>query len=228
MFNAMFQKPKNNFKLVFILFMLVTFGYSPLLSQRFGKFSIPISLGYHKTTFLNPIFAQNSSNKIIKNRYGFNVGFFHDRKYFFWEIKAYNSSFNLTTNDIFLPRDVILEHYNIEIGSSFKIIPKSKYFTPLIGLNYQFSSLRGYTADDSKTLLSRINTSGLMWMGKVRIMFSSRIGLLFTYQQSIPASVKVNNDESSNPSISFEDKQKSYSQLGLSLLVRIGGTYSMH
>lgn len=194
---------------------------------RTGEFGIPITAGYTHTGFLSKNFSNNVQLGLIETKFGWHAGFFKYTKFLLWDVRYFNTRFETNISSIKIPKDVSIRVHGVEFSSSLVVIPKFKV-TPIFGLGYHASNLGVGESEEEKNFEPiSVNTSNFIWKIGVLFKLRPRFHILLDYKQSIPQKVEISGSGVFGTDIIFSDNERGVSQLSASLMLRLGGSYSV-
>lgn len=221
----MYQSLRRNTTIYLALIVLYFIYPNIIIAQQTKYFQIRTSVGYNQTNFITNSFFNYTQSGILKEKFGWNIGIYGKRNFILWDAGYFATYYDIDTPSLQLPEDVSIRNDGLGVGISLIVLPKLKYLSPLIGIEYQSSSLHTNESEIDESFKSiSANTSGMVWKTGLIINFTEDIGLLFNYKQSFPDSIEFLSKDILKPMILFKDQEKAIQQISISFLFKIGGS----
>lgn len=153
-----------------------------------------LTFGYHRSDFLNANYRDNLNEKIIKQGFGYYLGFKKLYNPFIFEGLYYSSKFRVKgLNPNLFPEETPVTHRGLEASILFNLFPGVKRFHPVAGVGFQLGEVSTIADKEKKIPFHNSGVySGLFKVG-FDLFFTRSFGMDVQYKRSINANYSKDN-----------------------------------
>lgn len=203
----------------YVLGLFLVMTASPSAAQRTRYIPFGVQVGYQQTDFINKSYFNNLNSGLLDKKFGWSAGLYGQIGIVLWDLGYFRTGYKVNAAGLALPEDVSIRNDGLDIGLSLKILPKFRYFCPLLGAGYHSSSLRANKSSQNTSFSPfSANTSGFLWRVGVHSRLADRIALVLSYRQSIPKAAAYKGEKFYLPEIVFSDRDRAVRQFSVSVL----------
>lgn len=199
------------------------------MAQRTSIIPYGVHVGYQQSDFINQTYFGNLNGGLLGKKFSWSAGLYGQIKILLWDIGYFTTPYKVNTAALALPEDVTVRNDGLDVGLSVKLLPKFRYFCPLLGVGYHSSSLRVNKSTQNTSFVPfSANTSGFLWRIGVHSRLADRVALVLSYRQSLPKAAAYSGDKFYLPEIVFTNKDRAVRQFSVSLYLLLEMTVTTH
>lgn len=172
-----------------------------------------LHIGASQSRFLNPRFAKNLENGVLKMTAGFTIGMTYVRYPLAFNCTYLNSRMKVSEYDWAYPADTKINHKGMEFGLTCMLLPQVKRLQPFIGAGYHLAAVGvgiDQSSDEAKLEKSAAGLNGIVGRAGLAFYMGKGFGLLGEYQRPL----KLN------------DNEKAFNRIALCLTMNLSKYYN--